>query len=262
MRDRAALITGASSGIGHEFARLFARDQWPLVLVARHQDELQRVAEEVSQAHGIPVTVLAHDLSDPAAPQVIFEEVQRAGIEVEALVNNAGFATHGPFAETDLAEELRELQVDTVAVTHLTKLFLRPMLARRSGKILNVSSTAAFQPGPFMAVYYAAKAYVLWFSEALWDELRGSGVTVTCLCPGPTHTGFAARAGAERAAMFAGGSGDPAPVAKAGYRGMLAGRRVVIPGLGNRLLGFAAQVSPRRVSMWVARRLNTDRGSR
>jgi short-subunit dehydrogenase len=262
MRDRAALITGASSGIGRELARLCARDQWPLVLVARHREELRRVAGEVEQAHGVTAKVLPADLSDPAAPQAIFDELARAGTEVEALVNNAGFATRGPFVETDLEEELRELQVDVVALTHLTKLFLRPMVARGSGKILNVSSTAAFQPGPLMAVYYASKAYVLWFSEALWDELRGTGVTVTCLCPGPTRTGFAARAGAERTPMFAGGAGDPAAVAEAGYRGLLAGRRVVVPGLMNQVGGWVAQAFPRRWVIAVTRKLNSDRRNR
>ena len=179
-----ALITGASSGIGLDLARLFAKDGHDVVLVARSEGKLREIAAELERDFGMTAHVIVADLAKPDAPQTL---VAQLPVDVDVLVNNAGFGVLGPFVETDLAKELEMIQVNVVALTHLTKLLLPPMVARRRGRVLNVASTAAFQPGPLMAVYYATKAYVLSFSEAIADELRDSGVTVTALCPGPTE---------------------------------------------------------------------------
>lgn len=241
-----ALVTGASSGIGHELARVLARDGYHLVLVARSAERLQPVADELRRAHSVSVQLLAHDLSDPAAPEAIAAALQREGIALDVLVNNAGFGTHGLFATSDWAAESGMIHVNMMALTHLTRLVVPGMIQRRSGKILNVASLAAFQPGPLMAVYYASKAYTLSFSEALAEELRGSGVTVTALCPGYVPTGFQARAGIQQAP-----SGtiseilDARTVAEIGYRGLMRGDPVVIPGFRNRLSVLAVRLAPR-----------------
>jgi len=193
-----ALITGATSGIGLELASLAAQDRHDLVLVARQRERLESVGRGLAEEYGVRVSVLPKDLSDPSTPPQIGRDLAARGIAVDVLVNNAGFGVYGLFAETEIDRELEMIQVNVVALTHLTKLILAGMLARRLGRILNVASTAAFQPGPLMAVYYATKAYVLSFSEALANETAGTGVTVTTLCPGPTPTGFAERAGSLR----------------------------------------------------------------
>ncbi|MBE8968493.1 SDR family oxidoreductase, partial [Nostocales cyanobacterium LEGE 12452] len=178
-RKQTALITGASGGIGYEFVKLFAQDGYNLVLVARSVDKLNKIADEFKKKFGIDVKVISKDLSNPSAPEEIFRELEQASINVDVLVNNAGFATYGLFNEIDLNAEMQLLQVNVLCLTHLTKLFLKGMVQRGSGKILNLASTAAFQPGPLMAVYYASKAYVLSFSEAIANELEGTGVSVT-----------------------------------------------------------------------------------
>src|SRR3989441_3138330 len=186
-----ALITGASSGIGLELAKLFARDGHDVVLVARSADRLKQLAAELGTAHSIRATVIPADLADPAAPEEIFRTLRAADLEVDVLVNNAGFGVTGPFLATDAATELRMIQVNVTALTHLTKLFLPGMLGRGAGRILNVASTAGFQPGPFMAVYYARKGDGAWVSQPVAAGLRGAGGTVTRPRPGPPHTGLA-----------------------------------------------------------------------
>jgi short-subunit dehydrogenase len=253
-----ALVTGASSGIGLELAGLLARDRYDLVLVARSRERLETVARGLAEEFGILARPLAADLSDPAAPAAIAAELSATPIDV--LVNDAGFGAHGLFAALPLEEQLAMIRVNVTALTHLTGLFLPPMLARRSGRILNVASTAAFQPGPLMAVYYATKAYVLSFSEALASETAGTGVTVTALCPGPVPTEFQRRAGTEKTTLVSGPLSVPArTVAEAGYRGMLRGRPLVIPGAGNRTLVQALRVSPRRLVTAISRRLQEKR---
>ena len=250
-----ALVTGGTSGIGYELAGLLARDGHPLVLVARGQADLDRVAGELRQRHGVAVETVAADLSRREAVEAVAAEVERRGIVVEMLVNNAGFASYGPFAESDLDHELAMIRVNIEALTHLTRRFLPGMLARRRGRILNVASTAAFQPGPLMAVYYATKAYVLSFSEALAEELRGSGVTVTALCPGPTATGFQERAALEESRLIRNRSLlDAHTVATVGYAGMLAGKRLVIPGARHWLTAEAVRFMPRRAVTSMVRR--------
>ncbi len=256
LRDKAVLVTGASGGIGLELARLFAADGHDLVLVARSEDKLNALADELSAKHGVAAQVLASDLSRPEAPREIFGELQGEGVRVEALVNNAGFGSYGLFAETDSKQELDLLQVNVAALTHLTKLFLPGMIARRRGYVMNVASTAAFQPGPLMAVYYATKAYVLSFSEALAEELRGSGVTVTALCPGPTATGFQARAAMGESKLLRGGNVmDVRTVAAVGYAGMTAGKGIVIPGARNWLMAEAVRFAPRNLTTAIVRRM-------
>ena len=247
-----ALVTGASSGIGYELARLCARDGYDVVLVARGRETLAALAEELTGRCGVRATVLAMDLAEPAVPGLLAAALAQAGLQVDLLMNNAGVGRHGPFAESDLTTELRMIQVNISALTALTKLLLPGMLARRAGRVLNVASTAAFAPGPFMAVYYATKAYVLSFSEALAEELRGTGVTVTALCPGPTWTAFQARAGIEQSRLIRTRVGimDAATVARAGYRGCLRGQRLVIPGWANTLVARGTPILPRS---WVAR---------
>jgi uncharacterized protein len=246
-RPPTALITGASSGIGYELAREFARHRYNLVLVARSAAKLADLANSLQTQFGVVATVLVKDLALPTAPQEIGAELQQAGIEVDVLVNNAGFGGYGAFADTDLTHELEMLQVNIVALTHLTKLVLPPMQARRSGKILNVASVAAFQPGPLMAVYYATKAYVLSFSEALGNELQGTGVTVTALCPGPTVTGFEAKANLQGSKLFKQALMDAETVAIAGYQALMQGKPIVIPGWKNRLLPLVVRLLPRQL---------------
>jgi short-subunit dehydrogenase len=256
-----ALVTGASSGIGRELARLLAADGYDLVVVARDAERLAALARELDGAFGIRTTVLPQDLARPEGAGALLTEIERREISVEVLINNAGFGVYGPFAATDLGKELAMIQVNVSAVTALAKGVLPGMLRRGSGRILNLASTAAFQPGPLMAVYYATKAYVLSFSEAIANELSGTGVTVTALCPGPTETEFQADAGLEKTRLFAGPLVmDARRVARAGYRGMQRGKAIVIPGWTNKLMAQSVRFSPRRLVTAVARRIQEKKG--
>jgi len=256
MADRAVIITGASGGIGLAFAEIFAREGWRPILVARSADKLASIADGLKLKNGVDTAVVALDLAQPGAAQRLFDAVSALGIEVDALVNNAGFATYGPFAEASIEDERQEMMLNMLTLTELTKLFLTPMLARKRGRVLNVASTAAFQPGPLMAVYYATKAYVLSFSEALAEELAGSGVTVTCFCPGATASGFQERAKMGEVALVKGRKlPDAASVASVGYRAMMAGKRLAIPGLANQLLALTPRFTPRGLVLKVSRRL-------
>lgn len=251
------LITGASVGIGRELARIFAENGHDLILVARNVEQLQQVAAECESLNKIKARILQKDLSLPNAAGEIFDQVKRDGIEVDTLVNNAGFGNYGPFAEVDLDADLRLLQVNVVALTALTKLFLPDMLARRSGRILNVASMAAFQAGPLMSTYYASKAYVLHFSEAIANECSGKGVVVSALCPGPVRTEFQPRAGIHGSRLFKGNASmDARTVALAGYRGLMRGRRIVVPGLSNRLIVQFTRFVPRPLATLIAGKMN------
>ncbi len=253
-RPKTALITGASSGIGYELAQLFARDRYNLVLVARSADKLNQIANELIKQFGILVKIIPLDLSLPDAAEKVFRELQQEAIAIDILANNAGFATYGFFAETDLNAELKMMQLNMLTLTHLTKLFLKEMLARHEGKILNIASTAAFQPGPLMAVYYATKAYVLSFSEALANELQGTGVTVTALCPGPTESGFQARANMEESKLVSGKRiMDAKTVALIGYHGLMSNQTIVIPGLKNQILALSIRFTPKNLVTKIVR---------
>lgn len=249
------LITGASSGIGRELARLFARDGADLVLIARSEDRLRERAGELEAEYGARAQVLPADLSRPASPGEIAEALAQRHIQVDVLVNNAGFGAHGPVAGIGAERQLEMIEVNVAALTRLTALLLPGMLERRRGAILNVASTAAFQPGPYEAVYCATKAYVLSFTEALAEEVRGSGVRVSCLAPGATDTGFAARAGTLGTRLFRRGVMDAGRVARAGHDGVRRGRPLVIPGLRNRVLAFSVRLAPRILATRVAGRL-------
>lgn len=245
MTGRTALISGASGGIGYELSKLFAADGYNLVLVARSEQKLEEIAANLSKTYGVNAVALAKDLSDPASPDEVFAALETQSTTIDVLVNNAGFGVHGPFAETDLAEELSMLQLNAVSLTHLTKLFLPGMIERGWGRILNVGSTGSFQPGPLMAVYCASKAYVLNFSEAIGEELKGTGVSVTALCPGVTRTGFQTRAHTESTLLVRSGSMSAKEVAEIGYKALMRGKRVVVPGLMNWLVAFSVRFTPR-----------------
>jgi uncharacterized protein len=254
--SRTVLITGASGGIGYELAKLFARNHHNLVLVARSSDKLAQVAKEL-EAHGVTIKTIALDLAEPPAPKFLFDQLQREGIAVDILINNAGFGALGKFATMPDEQILGQISLNITALTQLTKLFLPPMLARHSGRIMNVASTAGFQPGPLMAVYYATKAYVISFSEAIANELRDSGVTVTCFCPGATHTGFAKRAGNDKSRLFKQlGAMSSEKVALDGYRAVMEGRTLVISGAHNWMVAQSTRFAPRKVvtatSRWVS----------
>src|SRR5215469_17755980 len=249
------LITGASGGIGYELAKLFARDHHNLILVARSREKLAQVATEL-RALGAPVPTYALDLAAPSASKFLLEQVQSAGLIVDILVNNAGFGALGEFAEMPEEQIFGQIQLNIVALTELTRLFLPLMLARRSGRILNVASTAGFQPGPLMAVYYATKAYVISFTEAISNELKGSGINVICFCPGATATEFAKRADMEKSRLFKLGAMSSAAVARAAYAALLLHRRgMVIPGFMNKLLLQSLRVSPRWAVLAISRSL-------
>src|SRR5215470_1019534 len=255
-KKKTALITGASVGLGRELAKLFAADGHDLVLVARRKDKLDQLAAELGKGHGVAATVIASDLTDPAAPAALADKVGAAGIEVEFLVNNAGFGSNGAFHELDEKRELDMIQVNVTALVQLTRRLLPAMVARKSGRILNIGSTAGFVPGPFMADYYASKAYVISFTEAIAFELRGTGVTATVLCPGATATEFAAVAGNDKSPLFKSGVADAVSVARHGYRAMMAGRVVAIPGARNKVLIQSLRVSPRAAIRSIAAGLN------
>jgi short-subunit dehydrogenase len=254
-KSSSAIITGASSGIGLELAKLLAADGNDLVLVARREKLLRDVADDLTRRYGIQASTVIADLGHPEGCSTVARHVETSGRVVTALVNNAGFGLLGPFAETPLERQLEMIDLNIAALTHLTRLLLPGMLSRRRGMILNVASTAAFQPGPLMSVYYASKAYVLSFSLALAVELEGSGVTVTTLCPGPTRTEFQEVAGMRGTLLANQGLAMSAErVARAGYRGMLHGKAIVTPGLLNRVMAVGTRLVPRMVAAKIAKK--------
>ncbi len=246
---KTVLITGASGGIGYELAKVFARNRYNLILVARSLDKLQRIQTELALSDDIRVDIISQDLSQSESPVALFEQIQQQGLTVDVLVNNAGFGDYGPFAESDWSRQNALLQLNIVSLTHLTRLFLPLMQQRGAGKILNVASTAAFQPGPFMAAYYASKSYVMSFTEALAHEMEGTGVTATVLCPGPTRgTDFQTRANLGDVDFFKQLKLPmAAEVAQFGYDALNRGQVLAIHGLFNRLLVFTNRLMPRRV---------------
>lgn len=250
------LITGASSGIGAALAKRFAAAGHPLILTARRKPELEALAASL----GVKCEVVVGDLSAPGGVEALVEELRVRNLHVDVLVNNAGFGQYGDFAECDASHLFDMMQVNIVALTRLTRLLLPMMVTGKHGRILNVASIAAFLPGPLMAVYYASKAYVLSFSEALRWELRDKGVTVTCLCPGPTTTEFVARANLGASKLFDSPGVMPVePVADAAYRGLMRGRSIVVPGFKNRLATLAAKWLPRGVMLRIVASIQARR---
>lgn len=248
-----ALITGASSGIGLELAHCFARDGIPVVLVARRANRLKTLAQELKDRYGVDTRVIPQDLTEPDATAGLIQTIEEEGLTIEYLVNNAGIGSYGRFFETAWPELLKVIQLNIVALTELTYFFGRKMIERNSGRILNVASTAAYQPGPWMAVYFATKAYVLWLSEALDEELKGTNVRVTTLCPGATLTEFQERAQMQTSRFVKRGAFMTAEkVAQLGYEGMKRGKRVVITGFQNRLMVGTIRFLPRRLVTKIA----------
>jgi short-subunit dehydrogenase len=251
---KTALITGASSGIGLELARIFAAKGNNLVLVARNKQKLDELKAELESSHGISVYTVAMDLSDPDSALTLYNETRMKDIQVEYLVNNAGFGDYGMFHLATWNKERQMIDLNITTLTYLTKLYLREMVQRRSGRIMNLASTAAFQPGPTMAVYYATKAYVLSFSEAINNEVRDMGVTVTALCPGPTESGFQAAASIEDSRLV---KGKKLPSSKSvagyGYKAMMKGKAVAIPGIMNKIMANAVRFTPRSWVVKIAR---------
>lgn len=260
---KTALITGASAGIGRELARVFAAKGYHLVLVARDKKRLEELAEELERRNDVRAAVLVKDLTAPRAADEVFEKVKESGIHIDVLVNNAGYASNGPFHLTDTQNELNMIQLNVSALVLLTRLFAPDMVARSDGRILNVASTAAFQPGPYMATYYATKAFVLSFSNAIAKELEGTGVTVTTLCPGPVRSSFQDRAGIQ----YSPGTGNwiimnAPPVARAAFDGLMKGKRVVVPGLVHKFHMFIVRLLPRALLLKIVASLNKDRRTR
>lgn len=257
----AALVTGASSGIGAAIARELARREHNLILVARRKQRLRELADELSLEHGVRAETISCDLSKPAARGRLAGQVEQLGLTVEILINNAGFATGGAFAAADPERELEQVRVLVEAVVALTSAFLPGMVSRGRGAILNVASTAAMQPLPYAAGYSAAKAYVLTFSEAVHQEVSGRGVTVTALCPGPVETEFWQGAGWQVAGGRSFEKAFPSPalvsvedVAKSGVDGLAHGRRVVVPGLPMRAAMLASRYIPHAIKLPVVER--------
>lgn len=253
--NKIALITGASSGIGLSLASVFAKNHYDVLLIARKQEDLDKAAVDLQKQFDVKVYTLAKDLSLPNAPQEVYDFCRTQNLQIEVLANNAGFGTYGKFAEVDLAKQINLIDLNIRALTNLTGLFLPDMLKRKSGKILNTASTAAFQPGPLMAVYYASKAYVLSFSEALRNELQGQGISVTALCPGPTKTNFQnlEKTFSETKLMknFSLMSSDV--VAEIGYNALMKNKAYVIPGFVNKFLAFLTRFGPRNLVTAISR---------
>lgn len=254
MTGNTALITGASSGIGSELARLFAADGDDVVLVARREERLAELARAIEADHDVTATVVPQDLATREGPRELFEAVEERGLDVHTLVNNAGFGNYGAFDESDLDEELTMIDLNVTAVTALTKLFVGPMLDRGDGAVLNVASMAGMAPTPKQAVYSSTKAYVLSFSEALAYEFEDRGVDVTALCPGPVATEFFDREDLDESGIVDNPQADPKTVARAGYDGLQSGKRVVIPSRRMRFLAQLKRVLPRRQVVKLAER--------
>lgn len=251
-----ALVTGASSGIGLDLAEILAKHGHDLILVARTGATLDRLAADLSTKYHISATPIPADLSDPTTPQRLYDDLIARNVTVDLLINNAGFGLFGPFAKQDVHRILDLIQVNITSLAALTRLFLPGMIARNRGRVMNVASTAGFQPGPYMAVYYASKAYVISFTEAVSEELRHTNVTFTALCPGPTRTNFADVAQITMTNLlntpFVMSSMD---VARYGYDAMMRGQRIAIPGPINRVVAFSNRLVPRRVATAISRRL-------
>jgi uncharacterized protein len=255
---KTALVTGASGGIGLELAKVFAREGWDLWLIARDRQRSEEAVRQV-QALGAKVRLTLKDLAHPSSARELYDESRKEGVPVEALVNNAGAGDFGAFADVELSRHERIVNLNVLSLTQLSHLFMEPMLAKKRGRILNVASTAAFQPGPLLSVYYASKAYVLHLSEALSYELRGTGVTVTALCPGATATGFQESARMSSSKLFSRAVMEASRVAEAGYQGMMRGQAIVVPGLRNKFLSKSYRFFPRAVVTAVVKRIQESK---
>lgn len=258
MKNKRALITGASSGIGKELARIHAERGGDLIIVARSRDKLIDLKKELEKKHDIQVMVIPMDLSKTSAAQEIYEIVKTSGLEVDYLINNAGFGGQGYFHEREWEKDLAMMNVNMFALTHLTRLFLPDFVNRNSGKILNTSSTASYCPGPLQAVYYASKAFVTSFGNALSEELSETNITVTTLMPGATNTGFASVSGMDKTDLFK-NMGSANMVAKDGYEGMIEGKLDVISGISSIVVKSIALMPKKRVMAMVKKQQQVNR---
>lgn len=241
-----ALITGASSGIGNALAHEFARNDFNIVIIAEEQDGLIRTENELKDNYNVEVTGIAKNLADEKAPREVYDQMIQQDIQIDVLVNNAGVGQREKFHETDIEKDINIIRLNIEALVRLTKLFVKDMVTRGEGKILNVGSVAGFQPGPLLAVYHASKAFVVSFSEAIADELEDTGVSVTVLCPGPTDTNFFERADMENARILQDGMVmDPEEVARSGFKSLMKDERIVIPGMSNKILTFTRRLIPK-----------------
>ena len=250
---KTVLITGASNGLGVEFAKIHAAKGDNLVLVARGKDKMNLLKTEIEKRHDVSVYVIGRDLSETGAPKTIYNELKSQNIKIDYLINNAGFGDFGLFEKSNWEKQLQMINLNITAVAYFTRLFLPDMIKNKYGKILNIASTASFQPGPTMSVYFASKAFVLSFSEAIANELKGSGVTVTALCPGATATGFKTAASLDNSNLFKGAIATSKSVAEYGYKAMMKGKTVVIHGLMNKIMAFSVRFAPRNVVTAIAR---------
>jgi uncharacterized protein len=255
-----ALITGGSNGIGLELAKQFANNKTDIILVAREQKGLGAAADQLSKRYGVEIKTIAMDLSLHGAAQELYNKVKAMGWQIDYLVNDAGFGDFGPFIATDPKKEESMMMLNMVALTQLCKLFLPDMVARKQGRILNVASSAAFLPGPFFAVYFATKAYVLSFSQAINNELKGTGITVTALCPFATKTNFEKAAHADNSKLFKNNLSSAEDVARYGYRAMMNGKSVAIPGAWNRVSVFFGRFLSRDALTAVSRSMTDSEG--
>ncbi len=250
---KTVLITGASSGIGKELAYIFAREGYHLVLVARTESALALIAKECGNKYGIQSSVFVADLALENAGKNLFDQVQARGIEVDVLVNNAGFGMHGSFVDQDVLSNTQMIQLNITTLMELTALFVKQMIKNNRGKILNIASTAAFQPIPNFAVYAGTKSFVLHFTEALHAELSSTNLSVSALCPGPTATGFEERAEMKDSKLFKSGVMSAKRVAEIGYQGLMRNKMTIVPGFKNKILAIASGMTPsRKLLVWVA----------
>ena len=253
-----ALITGASAGIGVDLAECFAKGGYDLIIAARTESALREVGDRIAKTHGVKVTPIACDLGAINAGAKLASEIAQRGLTVDVLVNNAGFGHTGAFAAEPIEPQVGMVDLNVRVLTELTHIYLKGMLVKKRGGVLNVASTAGFQPGPLMAVYYASKAFVLSFTEALWEEARGTGVHISCLCPGPTESKFHGRAGTDKTRLTkAAKPMTSMAVAQRGYNGFIANRRVVVAGASNKLLIAATRLTPRAALLRIVRTLQS-----
>ena len=253
-----ALVTGASAGIGVDLAECFAKDGYNVILAARTESALREVAERLAKAYKITATAIAADLQAPGGGTKLADEIKKKGLSVDVVVNNAGYGQAGGFNGSDKAVQLGMIDLNDRALVELTHIYWPTMLANKRGGVLNVASTAAFQPGPLMAIYYASKAFVLSFSEALWEEARDTGVHVSCLCPGPTVSKFRERAGTGKTRLSRAGTPMPSmTVARMGYNAWRANKRVMITGFRNRLTARLAPFLPRTTLLRIVRNIQS-----
>jgi uncharacterized protein len=258
--SKTALITGASGGIGYELAKVSAGNDVNLVLVARSKDKLDKLKNEIEGKGRVWVHTIGKDLSLPGAAQEVYDEIKGRSISVDYLINNAGFGDFGLFADSNWNKQEQMINLNVTALAHMTRLILPDMICRGGGRILNVASTASFQPGPTMSVYFASKAFVLSFSEALNNEVRDLGITVTALCPGATHSNFqSVSSGRDRKYFEHNKFPSASEVAEYGYRAMMKGKVVAIHGLKNRILANAIRFAPRSLVVKFTRRVQAKK---